>query len=481
MNEGARPKSVESRPGSLSGLTDDELGPLAVSLAVADVKWVPDVVPAVMDRISRDAVAYPEQFDRRPAAGAPTGPAVPPGRSTGRMLGRVLVIGVVAVILLALALVVATVNTARAAGATDVDLEAVDLDFELVAGGFDEPVFVTSAGDGSGELYVVEQTGRIRVIAPDGSIRPEPFLDLSDSVSVAYEQGLLGLAFHPDYAADGRLFVDYTRSGDGATVVSELRAVDGAVDRTSERELLVIEQPFANHNGGMLAFDGAGYLLIGTGDGGSGGDPLGAGQDPTTLLGKLLRIDVDDAEGAEPYAIPADNGFVDDPAYRPEIHAVGLRNPWRFSVDPLGGHIYIGDVGQGAYEEVSVMPAGAGGQSFGWNVMEGPVCFSDDCQAREHVPPAISYPREGGCSVIGGYVYRGAVSDALAGVYVYGDYCTGLVWGADAAEMLEGPVEPTLLARFDGTLVSFGVDDAGEVYAVDQGGNILHLIASEIS
>ena len=320
---------------------------------------------------------------------------------------------------------------------------------------------------------MVEQGGRIWAIDADGTRAAEPFLDLSDSVSTSFEQGLLGLAFHPDFAANGRFYVNYTRAGDGATVVSELTAVGDAADRPSERQLLLIEQPFANHNGGHLAFDAAGMLLIGTGDGGSGGDPLGAGQDPASLLGKLLRIDVD---GGEPYGIPSDNGFADDDAYRPEIHSSGLRNPWRFSVDPIGGHIYIGDVGQGAFEEISVAPAGRGGQSFGWNEVEGPECFTDGCDLEAHTPPAISYGRDDGCSIVGGHVYRGSEQPGLDGVYLFGDYCSGTIWAADAAEIVAGEAAAVPIGAIDGTLVSFGVDERGELYAVDQGGRILHVV-----
>jgi glucose/arabinose dehydrogenase len=256
-------------------------------------------------------------------------------------------------------------------------------------------------------------------------------------------------------------------------VVSELTAVGVAADRSSERQLLLIEQPFANHNGGHLAFDAAGMLLIGTGDGGGGGDPLGSGQDPETLLGKLLRIDVD---GGEPYGIPSNNGFADDEAYRPEIHSSGLRNPWRFSVDPVGGHIYIGDVGQGRFEEISVAPRGRGGQSFGWNEVEGPVCFVDGCDLEAHTPPALSYTHEEGCSVVGGHVYRGTEQPALEGVYVFGDFCSEVIWGTTADDLVANQALAVPIGAIDGTLVSFGVDERGELYAVDQGGRILHVV-----
>ncbi len=228
----------------------------------------------------------------------------------------------------------------------------------------------------------------------------------------------------------------------------------------------------------MIAFDATGMLLIGTGDGGSGGDPLGAAQDPTTLLGKLLRIDVD---AADPYGIPADNGYIESVAHRPEIHATGLRNPWRFSVDPEGGHIYIGDVGQGAWEEVSVLPDGAGGVNFGWNAVEGPECYLDDCDLVAYTSPALSYGHDEGCSIVGGYTYRGAEQPALDGIYLFGDYCTGTIWAATASEMLTGEARAVPVHDFDGRLVSFGADEAGEIYAVDQRGRILQVVARETS
>jgi glucose/arabinose dehydrogenase len=378
------------------------------------------------------------------------------------------------VVMLTMALVMAAASTVRAA--TDLDTLAIDM--APVAEGLEEPVFVTAAPGETDRLYVVEQPGLIRTVDADGVMADTPFLDLSARVAFGGERGLLGLAFHPDYADNGRLFVDYTRAPDGATVVSEFSALDGRVDRGSERQLLVIEQPFTNHNGGMIGFDAAGMLLIGTGDGGSGGDPLGAGQDPSILLGKLLRIDVD---AGDPYGIPADNGFVDSPAHRPEIHATGLRNPWRFSVDPKGGHVYLGDVGQGAWEEVSVLPGGAGGLNFGWNVVEGPECFRGDCDTSAYTRPVLSYGHDVGCSIVGGYTYRGAAQPSLEGIYLFGDYCSGTIWAAEADAMLGGEARAVAVFEFDGRLVSFGVDGAGELYAVDQGGRILHVVTREAS
>jgi glucose/arabinose dehydrogenase len=459
---------AERAPGSLRQLPDDRLGTAAVAVAVAELRWSPDVAPAVLDRISRDAVAYPELFDRRPRAPRPsrTPPIGEP--SARRTVGRLVVFGVILLIIVGIVAFAATAS-ARAA-----DLDGLDIELVPFSDGFEQPVLVTSAGDGSGTLYVVEQTGRIWPVAADGQRAAEPFLDLRDAVSLAYEQGLLGLAFHPRYADEGRFFVNYTRASDGATVVSEMTARDGVADRSSERIVLIIEQPFGNHNGGGLAFDAEGMLLVGTGDGGGSGDPLGSGQDPTSLLGKLLRLDVDSTK--QPYGIPADNAFVDDPAFRPEIHAYGLRNPWRFSVDPVGGHIYIGDVGQGSWEEISVVPGGRGGESFGWNEVEGPQCFMAGCDLAAHTPPAVSYGRDEGCTVVGGHAYRGSQQPALEGLYLFGDYCSGTIWGASTDELVAGEAARVPIGEIDGSLVSFGVDEAGELYAVELGGHILHVV-----
>lgn len=460
--------SIERHPGSISGLPDDQLATIAVSLVVGELEWSPDVAPATLDRISRDAVAYPEQFDRRPMRPAPRmAPPPPSQRSAKRAIGRLAVFGVIVAVVVALIAFAATANAAAA------DLDDLRVELVEVSTGFDQPVLVTNAGDGSGTRYVVEQTGRIWAIDADGARAAEPFLDLSEALVKSYEQGLLGLAFHPDYPDDGRLFVNYTRADDGATVVSEFSVDGGAADRASERRLLAIDQPYSNHNGGHIAFDAGGMLLIGAGDGGSGGDPLGAGQDPSALLGKLLRIDVD---GGEPYGIPADNGFAATDAHRPEIHAKGLRNPWRFSVDPVGGHIYIGDVGQGEYEEISVAPHGRGGQSFGWSEVEGPACFVGGCDLAAHTPPAVSYGRGDGCSVIGGHVYRGVEQPGLEGVYLFGDLCSDSIWAADADALVAGSADFVPIGTIDGTLVSFGVDERGEVYAVDHAGRILHVV-----
>ena len=285
--------------------------------------------------------------------------------------------------------------------------------------GLVSPLAVTNAGDGSGRIFVLEQRGQIRIVR-DGQLLGDPFLDIGDRLTAGGERGLLGLAFHPDFPDDPRFFVNYTDL-DGNTVVSSFTAEAGAdrADGGSEVVLLRIEQPYPNHNGGALVFGPDGYLYISTGDGGSGGDPHDNGQRMDTLLGKILRIDVD-GSGDTPYAIPPDNPFVDQPDALPEIWHLGLRNPWRMSFDRETGDLWIGDVGQGSWEEIDVARAGTGGLNFGWNRVEGFECFQGDtCDDPAFTPPVTAYSHEFGCSVIGGVVYRGTAQPLLAGRYVY--------------------------------------------------------------
>jgi len=298
---------------------------------------------------------------------------------------------------------------------------------QLVVAGLVDPIGVTNAGDGSGRLFVVQRSGQVRVINPDGTLRAAPFVDMSGAARFVSggEQGLLGLAFHPSFAANGRLFVDYTR-GDGSgaweEVVSELTASGdrSSANPASERILLVVADPFSNHNGGQLAFGPDGYLYIAMGDGGSGGDPYGNGQNQQALLGKILRIDVNGAHAAgKEYAIPNSNpyapGGVSPGVGLPEIWAYGLRNPWRFSFDRANGDLYIGDVGQNAWEEIDRQAAGSrGGQNYGWNAFEGTHCYQS-CAGVSYIPPIAEYSHSSGCSVTGGYVYRGTAQAALKG------------------------------------------------------------------
>jgi len=360
----------------------------------------------------------------------------------------------------------------------------VRLSESQVTGGLVSPVFVTGAGTGDGRLYVVEQGGTVRVVEPDGSLRAEPFLDVSDRISSGGERGLLGLAFHPRYASNGRLFVDYT-DRDGNTVVGELQRSAGdplRADPATERVLLRIEQPYANHNGGMVAFGPDGYLYVGMGDGGSGGDPENRAQDPTKLLGKILRIDVDRTGDGAPYAIPSDNPYADGAGGRPEIWALGVRNPWRFSFDRAAGDLWIGDVGQGAWEEVdrSTQATGGGrGANFGWRLMEGFTCYdpAEGCPTAGLTLPVAVYGHDVGCAVTGGYVYRGTGSPTLAGGYLFGDYCSGRIWALDAA----GPArqDPVLLLEGGLSISSFGEGDNGELYITDiSKGALYRLVAT---
>ena len=342
-----------------------------------------------------------------------------------------------------------------------------------VAGGFEQPLLITHAGDGSGRLFVVERGGLIRILR-DGVIESRPFLDLSAQVrTLGSEQGLLGLAFPPDYASRGQFYVNYTgTSGVGDTVVARYRTGADAdvADLASAQLLLRQAQPFPNHNGGHLAFGPDGHLYIGLGDGGAAGDPFGNAQKPATLLGKLLRIDVE--AGVAPYAIPADNPFAN------EIWASGLRNPWRFSFDRDTGDLYIADVGQNAYEEVNFQPAASpGGQNYGWNVMEGMHCYKgEDCEQAGLTAPVAEYAHGAGdCSITGGHVYRGARHPALRGVYLYGDFCSGRLWG-----LRRGAAgwESSLLLESGLNISSFGEDESGELYLADYGRGEVYRIES---
>lgn len=354
-------------------------------------------------------------------------------------------------------------------------LEAAGLILTPVAGGFTKPVFVTHANDGSGRLFVVEQPGRI-LILKDGQTNPAPFLDIVALVgSDALEQGLLSVAFHPNFAANGYFFVDYTnKQGDTVIARYSVSANPDAADPASAKVLLVIDQPYVNHNGGQLAFGPNGYLYVGTGDGGSANDPHNNGQSLDTLLGKILRLDVD---RADPYGVPGDNPFVNRPGARPEIWSFGWRNPWRFSFDRATGDMYIADVGQNQYEEVHVEPAGSpGGQNYGWRLLEGRHCFNPpecDPQSVPAVLPVAEYDHSQGCSVSGGYVYRGTRFPGLNGIYFYGDFCSGIIWGLRRAA--GGGWEQARLLQSNLAISSFGQDEAGELYVVDHRGSLFQL------
>lgn len=367
------------------------------------------------------------------------------------------------------------------AKAGEIDLVG-DVEFVAIAEDLNRPLFVTGAGDDSGRIFIIEQGGAIRIWR-DGELSPTPFLDISERVNDdAPERGLLGLAFAPDYADSGSFFVDYT-DADGATVVARFTADPNDPDRadpTSERQVLRIEQPASNHNGGMLLFGPDGYLYIGTGDGGAANDKFGNGQNPETLLGKMLRIDVSN-DDEQPYAIPPDNPWVavdwNGVDVRDEIWAVGLRNPWRYSFDRATGDLWIADVGQRLYEEIDLIPAGASGPfNFGWPLMEGNHCFPEntECDPTGLVLPVLEYSHEGSCSVTGGYVYRGQAFPGLDGVYFYSDYCSGDIWTLipDGG----GGWRNAMVLDTDMSVSSFGEDDQGELYVTDLGGGGVYRI-----
>lgn len=345
---------------------------------------------------------------------------------------------------------------------------------ERVVAGLLNPVYVTHAGDGSERLFVVEQAGLIRIIQR-GSLLNTPFLDIRNRVESGGEKGLLSVAFHPNYETNRRFFVDYTtrRGGQLKTIIAEYKASTAdpnVADPTSERVLLEIDQPFSNHNGGLVKFGPDGFLYIGMGDGGSGGDPLGHGQNLNTLLGDLLRIDVD---SRTPYAIPPDNPFVGRADARGEIWAYGLRNPWRFSFDRCTGRLFLADVGQNRWEEVDLIEKGG---NYGWNIMEGAHCFRPQtgCNTTGLKLPIAEYATNVlGCSITGGYVYRGKQHADLIGRYFFGDFCSGRLWAL--TETASGSWTMTELLQTGLNISSFGEDEEGEIYIVDYNGSIYRL------
>jgi cysteine-rich repeat protein len=364
---------------------------------------------------------------------------------------------------------------------------------ELVVGGLSQPLYVATPPLDPNRLFIVEQGGRIRVFE-NGVLLAAPFLDLSGRVSCCGERGLLGLAFHPDYEENGRFFIDYTnRAGD--TVIARYRRGDDATraDPESEQILLTIDQPFANHNGGQLAFGPDGFLYVGMGDGGSRNDPFDNAQNDEVPLGKLLRLDVE-MEAPPFYRVPASNPHPERGDVLGLVWANGLRNPWRFSFDRATGDLYIGDVGQANVEEVDVQPASSsGGENYGWDVFEGSTCFEPaplpECPVPPdgYVFPVVEYRHNEGCSVTGGYVYRGCAMPDLRGAYFYGDYCSAFVRsfvlrdGAatdehDWTQELRSPGTPAIT-----DISSFGEDARGEVYVVDIRGLVFKLVPKNVS
>jgi glucose/arabinose dehydrogenase len=334
--------------------------------------------------------------------------------------------------------------------------------WQMIASGLARPVDLQT--DGSGRLFIIEKVGRIRILQ-DGQLLDQPFLDISDRVdSSGNEQGLLGLAFHAQYAQNGRFFVNYTdNNGDDVIWRFQVTGDPNVADPNSEVKLLGIDDPFPNHNGGVLAFGPDGYLYAGFGDGGSQGDPFGNAQNTGSLLGKILRLDVN---SGDPYAIPADNPFGN------EVWAYGLRNPWRLSFDRLTGDLFIGDVGQNTWEEIDYLPAGSsGGTNFGWNLREGMHDYNGSASPEFTEPIAEYSHQEGGCSVTGGYVYRGSMPE-WNGIYLYGDYCTGLIWGLIQSD---GGWQKQLLFDVDFTITTFGQDASGELYMLSDSGGVYRL------
>ncbi|MCX5661864.1 MAG: PQQ-dependent sugar dehydrogenase [Planctomycetota bacterium] len=378
---------------------------------------------------------------------------------------RALLVAVVALLLAPLA--------ARAAELSPVTIEPAFPNVHL--GG---ALYLDHPRDGSDRIVVVQQSGQISLIDNDPKATPRPMADLRDRIRAGGEEGLLGLAFHPDFKRNRQLFLHFTaidmpRRGIIArfTMDPSLQRIDPA----SQEILLTIPQPYSNHNGGMIAFGPDGMLYIGLGDGGNGGDPHNNGQNKNTLLGKILRIDVDKPEAGRAYAIPADNPFVGQPGVRGEIWALGLRNPWRFSFDRKTGDLWAGDVGQNLWEEIDLIKKG---ENYGWNVFEGsrPFRAPGVADAGPFTPPIVDYSHNAGVCVTGGYVYRGKKIPALEGAYLYGDFGRGTIW---AIHYEPGkPVKPMVLGNVP-ALASFGEDRDGEVYIVSLQGTIFRFAPRE--
>jgi glucose/arabinose dehydrogenase len=335
--------------------------------------------------------------------------------------------------------------------------QTVPFDLEVVADGLSQPLYATAPA-GDPRLFVVEQAGTIRIVK-NGNVAAEPFLDVSDLIQSGGERGLLGLAFHPDYAANGTFYVNYTdREGDTQVVEYAVSDDPSVADPDPSRTLLSVEQPYRNHNGGWIAFGPDGLLYIGMGDGGSGGDPQGNGQDPNALLGKILRMDVDAGGDAE-------------------VFAIGVRNPWRNAFD--GDDFYVADVGQRAWEEISVITLDDEGANLGWNIMEGFECFEPEqgCDQSGLVLPVHAYAHSEGCSITGGYVYRGSAIPEIAGLYFFADYCSGILssFRFDGEGASEGLSYADVFGNL-GPITSFGLDSANELYLTTQDGRLMKFV-----
>ena len=335
--------------------------------------------------------------------------------------------------------------------------------------------------DGHSRIFVTEQPGRVRVF-PDSqeAVEAQIFLDITDRVNEGgNEEGLLGLAFDPSFSASGHFYLYYSASNPRRSVPSRFSTDTGDPSRAnpdSELVILEVSQPFSNHNGGQIAFGPDGFLYAALGDGGLAGDPLGNGQDPATLLGSILRIDVRDAHPGEPYRVPEGNPFVGDPDARPEVWAYGLRNPWRFSFDRATGRLWAADVGQNAWEEIDII---APGLNYGWNIMEGAHCFEppSSCDQQGLELPFWEYSHSEGCSITGGYVYRGWDLPSIIGAYVYADFCSGRIWGLRYAD--REVAEHALLVESGLGVASFGQDLAGNLYILSRDQGIYRLVPLE--
>ena len=372
-------------------------------------------------------------------------------------------------------------STNVAAASAAFNPSAVTVSLRQVVGTFNKPVLATTPRDGSRRLFVVEQGGRVRIIK-SGSVLATPFMALSALVSTGDEQGLLGLAFHPSFRTNGKVYVDYTNLA-GNTVIAEYRVTTNAnrVTASTARRILTIAQPYANHNGGGIAFGPDGYLYIGMGDGGAGGDPGNRAQSLGTLLGKMLRININGRTSTRAYLIPASNPYVGRTGLD-EIWSRGLRNPWRWSFDRATGDLWIGDVGQGQYEEIDRSTAASGrgrGLNYGWRILEGRHCYNPAtlCNRTGKTMPIVEYSHSFGCSVTGGYVYRGVAFPKLTGGYFFGDFCSGTIWAISATAA--SPASRVVVLESGLNISSFGQDDAGELYVVDHtGGHIYRIIGS---
>jgi glucose/arabinose dehydrogenase len=373
-------------------------------------------------------------------------------------------------------LVAAMVLAAVACSDTNIPSEQVPVQegvkLEVAASGLANPVHLTAPA-GDQRLFIVEQPGRIRIVQ-SGQLLSTPFLDLTSKVRYGGEQGLLSMAFHPQYASNGFFYVNYTDTN-GDTRVERYRVSSDAnrADAASAKQLLFIDQPYSNHNGGHILFGPDGMLYIGMGDGGSGGDPQGHGQNRNSLLGKILRIDVN---SGDPYGIPSNNPFVSTTGVKPEIWAYGVRNPWRLAFDRTDGTFYVADVGQNAVEEINVVPAATGGQNYGWNIMEGTRCYgSSSCSRNGLLVPINEYSHSDGCSVTGGVVYRGSRLTQLRGHYFYADYCQGWIRSFRYSNGQANDARSWQLGDV-GQILSFGEDASGEMYVLSANGRVYRFV-----